>query len=166
MTSRSVDGKYVLLGGQKLFGDLRDAWESIEQHIERFKSADVYLVSTPMWNFGIPYVLKQYIDILIQPNYLFRYVNGVPDGFLKGRKMIVVWSSGGDYSAPEDREYNHVEPYLRSAFGFVGIENIEFIRVQPLDGVEPEVIRSVLAQAGNAARTAAENLAATINNKD
>ncbi len=59
LTMKRVDGKYVLLAGSELYGDLQDAWQEILFHIERFLSADAYLISTPMWNFSIPYMLKQ-----------------------------------------------------------------------------------------------------------
>ena len=52
-----------------------------------------------MWNFGIPYALKYYIDAIVQPGYLFRYLpDGRPEGLVLGRKMICVTSRGGDYS--------------------------------------------------------------------
>ena len=54
LTARQVDGKYVLSGGKELYGDLRELWEEIEIQIARFKEADAYLISTPMWNFSLP----------------------------------------------------------------------------------------------------------------
>lgn len=65
ITVKMIDGKYVLLAGGELQGELKTAWKDIERHITRFLSVDTYLLSTPMWNFGIPYFLKQYIDISI-----------------------------------------------------------------------------------------------------
>lgn len=155
LTARQVDGKYVLLSGHDLYGELREAWEDIEQQIERFKSAESYLISTPMWNFGIPYILKQYIDILIQPRYLFHYVKGRPEGFLKGRRMVVISSRGGDYTAPADLACDHVEPHLRTVFGFVGITDIEFIKVEPLDGISEKAVKQTIAVASQKAREAA-----------
>ena len=93
-----VDGKYVLLGGKELYGELRETWEEIEVQIARFKEADAYLISTPMWNFSLPYALKQYLDLLIQPGYLFRYVDGGVEGFLRGRRVVVVSARGGGRS--------------------------------------------------------------------
>src|SRR5579872_4021179 len=57
LTMKSVSGKYVLLQGKELFGSLKDTWAEIIQHIERFRTAHFFLVSTPMWNFSIPYML-------------------------------------------------------------------------------------------------------------
>ena len=153
MAARQVDGKYVLLGNRELYGELREKWAEIEQHITRFKEANAYLISTPMWNFTIPYPLKQYLDILIQPSYLFHYVNGRAEGLLTGRRMVVISSSGGAYTAPEALSYDHVESYLRTVFGFVGVKDLCFIKADALDGV-PEQREN--ESVGNAQKRARE----------
>ena len=55
LTLARVGGKYQLLSGQELTGEVKQAWAAIEAQIERFLAADVYVISAPMWNFGIPY---------------------------------------------------------------------------------------------------------------
>ena len=37
--------------------------ESVETLIADFTAADKYVLATPMWNFGVPYRLKHYIDL-------------------------------------------------------------------------------------------------------
>lgn len=133
LTLTRVDGKYVLLGGKDLYGELKEAWEGIIAEIDRFLSADAYLISTPMWNFSIPYILKHYIDVIVQPKYLFRYTDKGVEGLASGRKMVVVTSRGGEYLSEEMRKMDHEEPYLRAIFGFVGITDITFIIAQPMD---------------------------------
>ncbi len=133
LTLKRVDGKYVLLAGKDLYGEFKEAWEEIVAHIERFLSADAYLVSTPMWNFSIPYMLKHYIDIIVQPKYLFQYTNTGVEGLAKNKKMAVIMSRGGEYIAEAARKLDHQEPYLRTVFGFVGITDISFIIAQPMD---------------------------------
>jgi FMN-dependent NADH-azoreductase len=155
LTARQVDGKYVLLGGKELYGELRESWEEIEVQIARFKDAEAYLISTPMWNFSLPYALKQYLDLLIQPGYLFRYGAGGVEGFLKGRRVVVISARGGDYRSPEMRPYDHVQPYLRTILGFIGITRIDFITVEPLDGVSPAAEAATVAAAQATARTMA-----------
>jgi FMN-dependent NADH-azoreductase len=157
LAARQVDGKYLLLGGKGLYGELREAWEEIRQQIGRFKEADAYLISTPMWNFGIPYMLKQYIDILVQPQLMFQYVNGRPEGFLKGRRMLVITSRGGQYTSAETAPFDHLEPHLRSVFGLVGITDIEFINAEGLDGVPADVASKTVAAACQRARAAADH---------
>jgi FMN-dependent NADH-azoreductase len=158
LTMKRIDGKYVLLSGRELTGDLKRAWQEIIAHIDRFLSADAYLLSTPMWNFNIPYLLKQYIDIIIQPKYLFRYTDtGGIEGLVKGKKMTVVTSRGGDYSPRSpSRDFDHQEPYLRTIFGFVGITDINFIIAQPMD-MDTDKQKAALQRAKEEAAWAAKN---------
>lgn len=156
LSAKRVDSKYILLDNRDLFGEYKEAWQEIIAHIERFLSADVYLISTPMWNFNIPYVLKQYIDIIVQPRYLFRYTDKGAEGLAKNKKMIVISSRGGDYSSEEMRRYDTQEPYLRIIFGFVGITDTTFISAQPMnmgEDTEKERIRQAQMQAKKIAET-------------
>jgi len=148
LTVTRVGGKYVLLGGGDLSGEVKESWKEIEGHIDRFLAADAYLVTTPMWNFGIPYVLKHYIDVIVQPRYLFEYTDGGPRGLVTGRRMIVVTSRGGDYG-PERPAHpmDQQEPYLRTVFGFVGITDLVFVHAQPLDAAGEEVREERIAEA-------------------
>lgn len=156
LTANRVDGKYVLLSGKDLYGDLKESWEEIIRHIERFLSADAYLISTPMWNFGIPHTLKHYIDIILQPKYLFRYTEKGPEGLVKNKKMVVITSRGGDYSTEQMKAYDFEEPYLRTTFGFTGITDITFINAQPMD-MGAELQEQKIREAQNKARQAANN---------
>lgn len=156
LTVKIVGGKYVLLGGKELTGKLKDAWVDVERHINRFLSADAYLISTPMWNFSIPYSLKQYIDVIVQPRYLFRYTSLGVEGLVKNKKMVVIASRGGDYGETSPlHSYDYQEPYLRTVFGFVGITDITFIVAQPMDALGLEVGKEKI----EAAKVMAINLA-------
>jgi FMN-dependent NADH-azoreductase len=130
----NIESKYMLMTGQPLDESSANSWRQIEKNIEQFLDADVYLLTVPMWNFGIPYALKYYIDAIVQPGYLFRYnEEGRPEGLAKGKKMICVTSRGGDYSSGPLHAFDFVEPYLRTIFGFVGITDIHFFNAQPMD---------------------------------
>lgn len=157
LTVKRVDGKYALLGGKDLSPELQRSWEEIVAAIERFLAADAYLISSPMWNFGIPYKLKHYIDVILQPKYLFRYTDKGPEGLVKGRKMAVITSRGGDYSGKSPfHAYDYQEPYLRAAFGFAGITDITFINAQPMDAAGPAVQAEKISEAQAKAAKAAE----------
>lgn len=154
LTTKRVDGKYVLLGGGELTGELKEAWKEIIDHIERFLSADSYLISTPMWNFSIPYILKHYIDVILQPKYLFRYTETGPEGLVKNKKMLIVTSRGGDYGPGSPfHQYDFQEPYLRAIFGLVGITDIHFINTQPMDAMGPDVQKEKIEEAKKIANT-------------
>ena len=157
LTLKRIDGKYVLLSGADLDGEFKKAWKEIVSYIEEFVCADAYLISTPMWNFGIPYTLKQYIDVIMQPKFLFRYTETGPEGLVKNKKMVVIMSRGGDYTGEKTRPLDFQEPYLRSIFGLAGITDINFIVAQPMDiGLE------IQGQKIKEAQVLAEKIAASL----
>jgi FMN-dependent NADH-azoreductase len=142
VAGRNIESKYRLMTGQALDEAGKDSWSHIERTIEQFLDSDVYLLTVPMWNLGIPYVLKYYIDAIVQPGYLFRYnADGSVEGLARGKKMIVVISSGSDYTSDFMRGFNFVESYLRAIFGFVGINDITVFHAQAMD-ISPEVRRA------------------------
>ena len=152
LTLKMISGKYTLLSGKDLSPEAQKAWEPIESHILRFLSADGYLISSPMWNFSIPYPLKHYIDIIVQPKYLFRYTEKGVEGLVKNKKMTVITSRGGDYSPQSPfHSYDFQESYLRAVFGFVGIIDIVFINAQPMDAMGEETKNRKIEEAKEAA---------------
>lgn len=142
----NIKSKYALMTGQPLDDEARSSWQEIERTIEGFLAADIHVITAPMWNFGIPYALKYYIDAIVQPGYLFAYdEHGVPHGLVHGKRMVCVTSRGGDYSQPPMDAMDHMVGYLRAIFGFVGITDLKFFDVQPCD-VTPE-LRNAAARA-------------------
>jgi len=131
----NIETKYKLMTGQELDAPHQSSWAAIEANIQRFMEADLYVISTPMWNFSIPYALKYYIDAIVQPGYLYRFSEaGVPEGLVKGKRMVVVTSSGGDYSPDSPlHAVDFLEPYLRTVFNVVCIADIRFIHAQRMD---------------------------------
>ncbi|WP_243077128.1 FMN-dependent NADH-azoreductase [Microbacterium sp. SS28] len=131
----NIEAKYTLLAGMPIGRDHAESWIEIENEIDRFRAADAYVITAPMWNFGVPYALKYYIDCLVQPGYLFRFdEQGYPLPMLEGKRMVVVTSSGSDYSEQSPlRSLDFFEPYVRAIFGFVGIRDVTFIRAHAVD---------------------------------
>lgn len=154
VAGENIETKYKLMTGQALDDHHKSSWDAIEANIKRFLDADIYLITTPMWNFGIPYALKYFIDAIVQPGYLFRYNElGIPEGLVLGKKMIIVTSRGGDYSPNTPlHSLDFVEPYLRAIFNFVGITDIHFINAQPMD-ISPAARRDALLAAIGEARS-------------
>ncbi len=158
---KQVDGKYTLMSGKNLSSEQAAAWEKIMERINHFLSADGYLLSVPMWNFGIPYPLKHYIDVIAQPRYLFRYTESGPEGLAKGRKMVIVTSRGGDYSQAPASLVDHESKYLKTIFSFFGIEISEFIYVQPADACGEVVRNQKIIEASEMAKKIGETFCET-----
>ncbi|WP_270886919.1 FMN-dependent NADH-azoreductase [Pedococcus sp. 5OH_020] len=135
IAGHNIKAKYTIMMGQPVSKAHVESWREIERAIERFLSADLYVISTPMWNFSIPYALKYYIDCIVQPGYVFTYNDlGQAVPLVHGRKMICVTSRGGDYGPLSPMHaYDFQEPYLRTIFGFIGITDVEFVNSQPMD---------------------------------
>ena len=96
--------------------------------IEELVAADEYVLGVPMHNFSIPSTLKLWIDQVAIPNKTFSYASGGPVGLLKGKKATILIASGGVYGAETAMvSLNHAEPYLRTIFGFFGVNDVTFL---------------------------------------
>jgi len=148
----NIEVKYTLMIGQPIDKSHEESWRQIERLIQHFMIADIYLISSPMWNFSVPYALKYYIDCIVQPGYVFRYdEQGRPVPLVTGKRMVCVTSRGGDYSATGPlHSYDFQEPYLRAIFGFIGITDVDFINAQPMDvtpALREAAVEAAIAQA-------------------
>jgi FMN-dependent NADH-azoreductase len=154
----TVDAKYLLMGGGSLGEATQGSWERIADFATHFLSFDVYLITSPMWNFTVPYPLKHYIDVIMQAGYCFRFSDNGAEGLAKNKKMICITSRGGDYGpASPLHSLDYQEPYLRAIFGLAGIQDITFINAQPLD-FAPGITEEKLQEAREEARQLAQSL--------
>jgi len=96
--------------------------------LAELEQADEYVFGVPMHNFGVPSVLKLWIDQIARVGRTFSYADGTPKGLLKGKKATFIITTGGFYDAQTQMaSYNFVEPYLRSLFGFLGLTDVTFL---------------------------------------
>lgn len=98
-----------------------------ESLIEELEQAEEYVVGAPMHNFGVPSVLKLWIDQIARAGRTFSYADGTPKGLIVGKKATFIIATGGIYDAQTQMaSFNFVEPYLRSVFGFLGLTDATF----------------------------------------
>jgi FMN-dependent NADH-azoreductase len=96
--------------------------------LAELRAADEYVFGVPMHNFGVPAVLKLWIDQIARVGETFSYGEGGPKGLLIGKKATFLIASGGVYDAGTVMaSFNHVEPYLRNVFGFLGVTDTTFL---------------------------------------
>jgi len=129
----AVQAKYTILHGQVHSEEELQVWKNVEEVIEQFTSADKYVLAVPMWNFSIPYRLKQYIDLLVQPGYTFSYSEETGyKGLVAGKPMLAVYARGGEYPPGSGIEaFNLQTKYIELIFGFIGLEDIRSVVVEP-----------------------------------
>ena len=87
-------------------------------------------MAVPMHNFAPPSTLKAWIDHIARAGRTFSYSSNGPEGLLKGKRAIVVLASGGMYSNGPAKPFDFTEPYLRTVLGFIGITDVEVVRVE------------------------------------
>jgi FMN-dependent NADH-azoreductase len=96
--------------------------------LAELEQADEYVIGAPMHNFGVPSVLKLWIDQIARVGRTFSYAQGGPKGLLTNKKATFVIATGGIYDAQTRMaSFNFVEPYLRSVFGFLGVTDATFL---------------------------------------
>jgi FMN-dependent NADH-azoreductase len=108
--------------------EMRQALALSTELIAELQAADVLLISTPMYNFTIPAVLKSWIDYVIRPGFTFQLAPDWP-GMLENKKAKLIVVSRDSYRAGEPSEAaDQVTPVLRQALGFMGIHDVDVVR--------------------------------------
>ena len=118
-------------------------------------AADVLVLATPMHNFGISTSVKAWIDQIVRPGVTFSYSDKGPMGLVQGKKLILVLARGGVYSEGPMKPYDFQEPYLRTVLGFIGMTDIEVIRIEGVamgDDAVRNAVTSAKAQADDVVR--------------
>ena len=148
--------KYAVFAGAEFTAEQGAAWAEVRTTFERFTAADAYLFSVPMWNHGIPYVLKQFIDVISQPGLVYGFdpVTGY-QGLVTGKRAAVIYTSGV-YSSGRDPRFgvDFQQSYFSDWLRWAGIDDVETITFRP-GLADPEPAR---AAAHTAAREAARRL--------
>jgi FMN-dependent NADH-azoreductase len=111
--------------------------------IAELQAADVVVLGVPMYNFGVPAPLKNWIDAIARVKVTFQYTANGPEGLLKGKKVYIALTRGGQYrNTPSDTQV----PYLRTVLSFLGMTDIQFVYAEGLS-MGPEAEQQALASA-------------------
>jgi FMN-dependent NADH-azoreductase len=124
--------KMSALADLELEGDQAAAWQGAVATFDRFISYDNYVFSVPMWNHGIPYILKQFIDVISQSGMLFSIdAERGYSGLLTGKKAAVIYTTAVYHPDKEpafgaDFQSTYLEHWLRFQAGVTDITTIAF----------------------------------------
>ena len=111
--------------------------------IGELQAADVVVLGVPMYNFGVPASLKNWIDAISRAKVTFQYTEKGPEGLLKGKKVYVALTRGGQYrNTPSDSQV----PYLKTVFAFLGMTDVQFVYAEGL-AMGPEAEQRALTSA-------------------
>ncbi|MBQ0711836.1 MAG: NAD(P)H-dependent oxidoreductase [Porticoccus sp.] len=128
-----INAKYRVMHGESPTTEEALAWEEITNIVARFKNADHYLFSLPMWNFSIPYKLKHYIDLICQPGLTWSFSPETGyQGLVTGRSATLILARGGEYSSSaEAGAMDFQKSYMEMVLGFMGFQDINTVLVEP-----------------------------------
>lgn len=150
----TADTTPAIRGAEAETDAARDALALSDALIAELKAADLVVIGAPMYNFGIPSTLKAWFDHVLRAGITFRYSEAGPEGLLKGKKTIVIESRAGLYSSGPSAPMDSQEPHLRTLLGFMGLDDVTFVRVEKL-AFGPDQAAASIAEAVDALRAAA-----------
>ena len=135
-----VDGPVALAkgsvaAGSQLAPTQQRAWDAITPWAREFLAADEVVIAAPMWNFSLPYPVKHYLDVVVQPGLLFRYTAQGPQGLCAGKPLTLVTTRGNAYA--DLPQVNFQTSYLRWLCEFIDCRYAEVV-AEGLDVRGPE----------------------------
>ena len=114
--------------------------------IHELREADLIVLGAPMYNFGMPSTLKAWFDHVLRARVTFQYTETGPEGLIKGKKAVVIETRAGFYSEGPAAAMDSQEPHIRTLLGFMGITDVNFVRVEKLAFGAEEAIAAAVAQ--------------------
>lgn len=125
--------KMTVFSGHDQTPEQIQAWEDARAVFDQFAAADAYVFSIPMWNAGVPYALKQWIDIVTQPGWSFRFDPGAGYfGLVEEKKALAIHTSGVYAPGlPPAFGSDFSSPFFTDWLNFVGITDNTHVRMAP-----------------------------------
>jgi FMN-dependent NADH-azoreductase len=125
--------KMSVFAGEQPTGAQGEAWRAVHETFARFDDADLYLFSVPMWNAGVPYILKQLIDVISQPGLVFGFdPEAGYTGLLEGKRAAVIYT-GAVFGHDRPRSFgsDFQQPFFDDWLRWAGIEDIDQVEFRP-----------------------------------
>lgn len=113
------------------------------KYAKQFAAADKYVFAAPLWNLGLPSIVKAYIDYICVKNISFKYTEKGAVGLLGGKKVLFISARGGFYSNPPMSELENGNRYLKAIMGFFGITDYTLISAEGLDVIGQDIKKIV-----------------------
>ncbi|WIX82234.1 NAD(P)H-dependent oxidoreductase [Amycolatopsis carbonis] len=128
-----ASAKLAVFAGGAPEGEQAEVWAQAQALTDQFTSADAYVFSIPMWNAGVPYVFKQWVDIITQRGTVFGFDPAAGySGLVNGKKAATIYTSGV-YSegVPIQFGADFHSTYVKDWLRFVGVTDVTEVRFQP-----------------------------------
>ncbi len=125
--------------------------------VDELFAASAIVIATGLINFNISSTLKAWVDHIARAGKTFSYGAEGPKGLVTGKKVYIVIASGGVYSSGPAAAFDHAVPYLKTALGFLGMTDVEVVRIEGVamgPEAEAKAVSSALDQTSDLALAA------------
>jgi len=113
--------------------EIKQQLELSDKLLKQLFESDIIVIGAPLINRTIHSSLKAWIDHITRRGITFGYgEDGLPMGFVEGKKVYVAMSSGGVYTDEQGKANDFVAPYLQSFLGFLGMTDLTVFRAEGL----------------------------------
>ncbi|PTQ09924.1 FMN-dependent NADH-azoreductase [Sphingomonas oleivorans] len=116
--------------------------------VAELQEAEILVIGAPMYNFGIASTLKSWFDHVLRAGVTFQYGPNGPEGLVAAKPVIVIETRGGAYSEGPAAVLDSQEPHLRTMLGFMGLRDVDFVRVEKLAMAAQEQIAAAVERIG------------------
>ena len=103
--------------------------------IAELQAADTIVFSVPVYNFGVPAIVKAWADLVARAGTTFHYTANGPEGLLTGKKAYIAAASGG---TPIGSDFDFMSSWLKFFLGFLGISDVELVAADGIMGAGGE----------------------------
>lgn len=117
------------------------------RYADQFAKADKYIIATPLWNLGVPAIVKAYFDYVTAAGITFTYTAQGPVGLLENKKAIHIAARGGFYSEGPAADFEMGDRYIKTILAFFGVHDYTTIAIDGLDagGDSHKIVDDVIA---------------------
>lgn len=129
---QTIEAKFAVLRHNQFTPEQLERWQAVRNVSRHFNAADKYVFSVPMWNFGVPYALKHYIDVVTLPGENWTWSRAAGYGtVLSGKKALAIYASANPHEQAGPDADDFQKPFMRRWLRFIGVEDVQEITVAP-----------------------------------
>lgn len=136
----AVEGRYMAGAGKEASPAAREAWDRVGAFAANFITYDRFVIAAPMWNYLVPYKLKHYLDLVIQPRITVMRRDEEYKEAVAQKKAMLFLSREGSY--PEGNPMDFQRPYLNETLNMMGIARLSYILLEGTAG-DPQSVKDM-----------------------
>lgn len=138
--------------------EMVESLKASDRLVDKMINSHIYVIGMPMYNFSVPSNFKAFIDNVVRIGRTFQLSGHGTEGLLKNKRAYIINTRGADFSPEHMQGMDQLVPYIKVIFGFMGVNDIEFINVHPVQFAMPEERENAIERAKTEIFTAVNHL--------